>query len=138
MSIRATLRVRVSTADAHYGGGLVAGAYLMELFGDVATELCIRSDGDEGLFAGYSSVEFLSPVKAGDFLEVTGEILVRGNTSREMRFEALRYIEPLPEISPSAARIVRSPEPVARATGTCVVPSSRQASPAPDGDASGS
>ena len=135
MSITATLKVRVAAADAHYGGGLVAGAYIMGLFGDVATELCIRSDGDEGLFAGYSSVEFLAPVKAGDFLEVTGEIVARGNTSREMRFQAVRYIEPLPDSSPSAARVVDTPEPVARAVGTCVVPSSRRGNPVPGGDA---
>lgn len=122
MSISATMKVRVATSDAHYGGGLVAGAYIMELFGDVATELCIRSDGDEGLFAGYSSVEFLLPVQAGDFLEVTGEIISSGKRSREMRFEATRYIEPRPEVAASAAEVLAQPQIVARAVGTCVVP----------------
>lgn len=120
--VTATLRVRMSQADAHYGGGLVAGARLMELFGDVATELCIRHDGDEGLFAGYSSVEFLAPVRAGDFLEVSGQIVRVGNTSREMTFEARRYIAPRPDISDSAAEVTEQAELVARATGTCVVP----------------
>ncbi len=121
MTISASLRVRLSQADAHYGGNLVAGARLMELFGDVATELCIRSDGDEGLFAGYSNVEFLAPVSAGDFVEARGEIVRTGNTSREMMFEIVRYARQRPDISDSAADIVDPPDPVARATGTCVV-----------------
>ena len=50
---------------------------LAGLFGDVATEVCIRTDGDEGLFASYSDVQFRAPVRAGDVLEVTAEV-VRG------------------------------------------------------------
>ena len=125
-NINATLRLRLSQADAHYGGGLVAGARLLELFGDVATELCIRSDGDEGLFAGYSNVEFLAPVRAGDFVEVRGEIVRKGRTSREMTFEVVRYAGARPDVSDSAADIFGDPEPVARATGTCVVKQDRQ------------
>lgn len=98
----------------------------MELFGDVATELCIRSDGDEGLFAGYSSVEFLAPVRAGDFLQVSGEITRWGTTSREMSFEAIRYAAPRPDVSESAAEVLAEPEVVARAVGTCVVKSDKQ------------
>ena len=124
--IEASLRVRMSHADAHYGGGLVSGARLLELAHDVATELCIRSDGDEGLFAGYSSVEFLAPVRAGDFLEARGEIIRYGNTSREMAFTVERYAQAQPDISDSAADLLKTPEPVLRATGTCVVRSDRQ------------
>lgn len=126
MTESASLRLRLSQADAHYGGNLVAGGRLMELFGDVATELCIRSDGDEGLFAGYSSVEFLAPLYAGDFVEVTGEIVRKGETSREMRFTALRYVKPRLDISDSAADLLAEPETVARATGTCVVKKPQQ------------
>jgi 3-aminobutyryl-CoA ammonia-lyase len=122
----ATLRLRLSQADAHYGGNLVAGAKLIELFGDVATELCIRSDGDEGLFAGYSSIEFLAPVYSGDFIEVRGTITRVGNTSRQMDFEVVRYAVARPDISDSAADLIDEPEPIARATGTCVVPAERQ------------
>jgi 3-aminobutyryl-CoA ammonia-lyase len=118
----------LSQADAHYGGGLVAGAKLMELFGDLATELCIRADGDEGLFAGYSSVEFLAPLHAGDFIEVRGSITKQGNTSRAMAFEVLRYAKPRPDVSDSAADLLDDPEVVARATGTCVVKKDRQRS----------
>jgi 3-aminobutyryl-CoA ammonia-lyase len=120
-TVRAFLRVRMSHADAHYGGGLVSGARLLELVHDVATELCIRNDGDEGLFAGYSDVSFLAPVHAGDFLEARGEISKIGNTSREMTFLVLRYAQARPDISDSAATLVEPPEPVLRATGTCVV-----------------
>lgn len=124
--ITASLRVRMSTADAHYGGGLVSGARLIELLHDVATELCIRNDGDEGLFAGYSSIEFLAPVVAGDFLEARGEIVRVGNTSREMNFEVLRYAAARPELSESAADVLAEAQLVLRATGTCVVPKDSQ------------
>jgi 3-aminobutyryl-CoA ammonia-lyase len=124
--ISASLRVRLSNADAHYGGGLVAGAKLMELFGDLATELCIRSDGDEGLFAGYDSVAFLAPLYAGDFIEVTGRMTKQGKTSRVMAFEVLRYAKPRPDVSDSAADLLDDPEVVARASGTCVVKKDRQ------------
>ena len=77
------LRVRISESDVHYAGGLVDGAHIMKLFGDVATELTIRYDGDEGLLRAYEKVEFLEPVHAGDFLEVTGKIISTGNTSRK-------------------------------------------------------
>ena len=124
--LTAHLRLRLSQADAHYGGNLVAGAKLMELFGDVATELCIRRDGDEGLFAGYSSVEFVAPAYAGDFIEVRGTITRVGNTSRQMDFEVVRYALARPDISDSAAGLLDEPELIARAVGTCVVPRDRQ------------
>ncbi|MBV9973460.1 MAG: 3-aminobutyryl-CoA ammonia lyase, partial [Candidatus Eremiobacteraeota bacterium] len=60
----ARIRVRMSAAEAHYGGNLVDGARILALFGDVATELLIRQDGDEGLFVAYDNVEFLAPVYA--------------------------------------------------------------------------
>jgi 3-aminobutyryl-CoA ammonia-lyase len=124
--ITASLRLRLSQADAHYGGGLVPGAKLMELYGDVATELCIRSDGDEGLFAAYSSVEFLAPLHAGDFVEVRGKIITTGTTSRQIEFEAYRYASPRPDVNDSAADVLEQPELVGRATGTCVVKKHRQ------------
>lgn len=128
MTISAHLRVRLSQANAHYGGNLVAGAKLMELFGDVATELCIRNDGDEGLFAGYSSVEFVAPAHAGDFVEARGEITRVGNSSRDMSFEVVCYARPCPDVSDSAADVLAEPEVLARATGTCVVKKDRQRS----------
>ncbi len=124
--LEARHRLRLSQADAHYGGDLVAGGRLMELFGDVATELCIRSDGDEGLLAGYSEVRFLAPVYAGDFIEVIARIIRAGETSREMSFQVLRYAAPRPDVSDSAADLALQPEPVATATGTCVVKKERQ------------
>lgn len=121
-----TLRLRLSQADAHYGGDLIAAGRVMELFGDAATELCIRTDGDEGLLAGYSSVQFLAPLHAGDFVEVRAELTGRGNTSREMNFEARKYAVPRPDVSDSAADLLDPPVLVARATGTCVVKKDRQ------------
>ena len=119
------LRLRVGAEQAHYGGGLVDGAYVLKLFGDAATELLVRTDGDEGLFRAYSSVDFLAPVMAGDYLEVEAELVRRGRTSREMRFEARKVVTPGAGGGSSAVR-VEPPVVVARAVGTCVVPLDRQ------------
>lgn len=126
MAHKAMLRLRMGAHDAHYGGGLVAGSRLLDLFGDVATELLIQADGDEGLFRAYDAVEFLAPVKAGDYLEVVGEITELGSTSRKMKFEARKIIEAEPDVSPSAAKVLLKPVVVARASGTCVVPKNLQ------------
>jgi 3-aminobutyryl-CoA ammonia-lyase len=125
VSERVLLRLRVGAEQVHYGGGLVDGAYVLKLFGDAATELLIRHDGDEGLFRAYSSVDFLSPVTGGDYLEIEAELTRVGRTSREMRFEARKVIV-RGEGDGSAARVLDSPIVVARATGTCVVPLDRQ------------
>lgn len=117
-----TIRVRMSAHDAHYGGSLVDGARILGLFGDVATELLIRSDGDEGLFAAYESVEFLAPVYAGDFIETEGRIVRFGNRSRQIEFEARKVIAARPERSPSSAEVLETPIIVCRALGTCVIP----------------
>ena len=90
------LRVRMSAKDAHYGGNLVDGAHMLHLFGDVATELLIIQDGDEGLFCAYDMVEFKAPVYAGDYIEAYGEITHVGNTSRKMSFELTRSSRPAP------------------------------------------
>ena len=124
--VRATLRLRLSQADAHYGGNLVDGARMLALFGDLATELLIRLDGDEGLFRAYSQVEFLAPVYAGDYVEAEGEIVRVGNTSREMRFTARKVIVPRADLSESAAELLAEPVVVCRATGTCVTPKEKQ------------
>jgi 3-aminobutyryl-CoA ammonia-lyase len=120
--MRALLRVRMSGADAHYGGALVDAARILALFGDAATELCIRHDGDEGLLRAYESVEVLAPTHAGDFLEVEAELVAAGNTSRTMSFEARRVVAARPDLSPSAADALDRPVVVCRARGTCVVP----------------
>jgi 3-aminobutyryl-CoA ammonia-lyase len=126
MSERVLLRLRVGAEQAHYGGGLVDGAYVLKLFGDAATELLIRHDGDEGLFRAYSSVDFLAPVLAGDFLEIEAEITRVGASSRELRFEARKVITPESGGDASSARLLQPPVVVARAAGTCVVPAERQ------------
>lgn len=94
--ITSTIRLRMSSQDAHYGGNLVDGAHMLALFGDVATELLIKCDGDEGLFKAYDMVEFIAPVYAGDYIEAYGEITKIGNTSRRMSFEARKVIVPVP------------------------------------------
>ena len=120
------LRLRMSQADAHYGGGLVDGARMLALFGDVATELLVRLDGDEGLFRAYDAVEFLAPVRSGDYVEAEGEITRVGTTSRAMRFEARKVIAARTDLGESAAEVLAEPVVVCRATGTCVVPSEKQ------------
>ena len=125
--IESLIRLRISAHDAHYGGGLVDGAKMMNLFGDVATELLIRFDGDEGLFVAYDKVEFLAPVYAGDYIEATGRIVSAGKTSRKMEFEARKVIMAAASVEqPSAADVLETPVVVCRASGTCVVPLSCQ------------
>lgn len=126
MTEKAIIRLRMGSHDAHYGGNLVDGAKMLQLFGDVATELLVRNDGDEGLFAAYDDVEFLAPVFAGDYIEASGKITKIGNTSRKMEFEAYKVIIPRQDISESAADFLSEPILVCRASGTCVVPKKNQ------------
>ncbi|HNZ02513.1 MAG TPA: hotdog fold domain-containing protein [Myxococcota bacterium] len=117
------IRLRMSAHDAHYGGDLVDGARMLGLFGDVATELLIRFDGDEGLFRAYDAVEFLAPVYAGDYIEARGRITKAGRTSRAMQFEAFKVIAASRDpATPSAADVLEQPLLVCKASGTCVVP----------------
>jgi len=120
------IRVRLSASDAHYGGQLVNGAHMLSLFGDVATELAILCDGDEGLLVGYESIEFLAPIYAGDFVEVSGRITRIGHTSRRMEFEARKVITARRDISDSAADVLETPVVVGRAIGTTVVKAGQQ------------
>jgi len=124
----AMIRLRMSSADAHYGGGLVNGAKMLELFGDVATELLIQHDGDEGLFVAYKDVEFLAPVFGGDYIEAVGKIVEVGNSSRKMEFEARKVITSPQEdgLSESAKNVLDEPVIVAKASGVCVVPKAKQ------------
>jgi 3-aminobutyryl-CoA ammonia-lyase len=122
LGLTVTHRRYVPYSHAHYGGNLVDGAYMLGLFGDVATEACIRTDGDEGLFASYSDVQFRAPVIAGDVLEVTAVISRVGRRSREIAFEARVVGRAQPERGPSAATVLAEPIVAVTATGTVVVP----------------
>lgn len=120
-----THRRYVPHAYAHYGGSLVDGAYGLGLFGDAATELCIRTDGDEGLLAGYSNVEFLAPIRAGDIVEATATLTRIGNRSRQITFEARVVCRSVPghdRHRPSTADVFDPPLVAIRAIGTVVVP----------------
>lgn len=117
------MRLRLSERDVHYAGGLIDGAFVVRLFGDLATELLIRHDGDEGLFAAYDMIEFKAQLNAGDYLEVWGWIDKVGNTSRHMQFEAYKVIGAAGDKKcPSACNVFPEPMLVARGGGTCVVP----------------
>jgi acyl-CoA thioesterase FadM len=126
MDTEVVIRLRMSLHDGHYAGGLVDGSRMLQLFGDVATELLIRYDGDEGLFRAYESVEFLAPVYAGDYIEASGKITQVGKTSRRMEFEARKVIALMtPEkgaVAISSAEVLDTPVVVCRAKGTCVTP----------------
>jgi 3-keto-5-aminohexanoate cleavage enzyme len=124
VGLKVFVRLRMSAHDAHYAGELVDGARMLALFGDLATELLIRLDGDEGLFRAYESVEFLAPVYAGDYVEATAELVRIGRTSRQMRFEARKVISNVraPGVPASAADVLAEPVVVCRAIGTCVTP----------------
>jgi 3-aminobutyryl-CoA ammonia-lyase len=118
--VEAFLRLRVGSEDAHYGT-IAAGAFVMELFGDLATELTVRRDGDEGLLRAYEKVEFLAPVRPGDFLECRARIIREGRTSRTFEAEARKVITTRQDIGESAADVLDEPIVVARAIGTTVV-----------------
>ena len=124
--VTSLIRLRMSAHDAHYGGDLVDGARMLALFGDVATELLIKLDGDEGLFVAYDKVEFLAPVYAGDYIEAEGRITRVGNTSRAMEFEARKVIVARTDLSESAADFLAEPIVVCRASGTCVTPKDKK------------
>lgn len=124
------IRLRMSAHDAHYGGDLVDGARMLGLFGDVATELLIRLDGDEGLFVAYDCVEFKAPVYAGDYIEAHGRITKVGNSSRQMEFFAYKVIRGnIDPANPSAAEVLDEPILVTYARGTCVTPKDKQRLP---------
>lgn len=128
---KVVLRVRMSAGDAHYAGELVNGSKILDFFGDVATELCIRFDGDESLFKAYDSVEFMAPVYAGDFMEYHGWIESVGNTSRKMKFEAYKVIELArdPKLAISAANVLKKPLLVGKASGVLIVKKEFQRGP---------
>ena len=111
----------VAFSHAHYAGNLVDGAWGLGLFGDVATEMCIRTDGDEGLFAAYADVQFLAPVRAGDLVEASATLVRVGSRSRELDF-ALLVIARGDGDSTAAARMLPEPIVATTATGTVVVP----------------
>lgn len=113
----------VDHGHAHYAGGLVDGAFGLALFGDVATEMCIRTDGDEGLFAGYADVRFHAPVRAGDVVEVRAELVRVGRRSRDLDLvlSVVARGEPTAE-RPGASRPVDPPLVATTARGTVVVP----------------
>lgn len=117
-----THRRYVSHRDAHYGGALLDGAYVMGLFGDVATEICLRTDRDEGLLAGYRDVTFAAPVRAGDVIEVRATIVAVGNRSRTLELVAEVHGRACPERSESAGEMLDPPLRVASANAVVVVP----------------
>ena len=120
--LRVVHRRYVPYSHAHYAGNLVDGAYSLGLFGDVATEVCIRTDGDEGLFASYSDVQFRAPVRAGDVLEVAAEVVAVGRRSRTLDFTVTVVARGRPEVSASAAEVLAEPVVATTATGVVVVP----------------
>ncbi len=122
VGVTVTHRRYVPYSHAHYAGSLVDGAYALGLFGDVATEVCIRTDGDEGLFAGYSDVRFLAPVRAGDVVEVTGRVTRAGRRSRTLELSCVVVCRGRPDRGESAAQVCDPPIVAVTATGTVVVP----------------
>ena len=120
--ITVTHRRYVPYSHAHYAGNLVDGAYSLGLFGDVATEVCIRLDGDEGLFASYDDVQFHAPVRAGDVLEIEATVTRVGRRSRAIDFAVRVVCRGRPDRSESAAEVLDPPILATSARGTVVVP----------------
>jgi 3-aminobutyryl-CoA ammonia-lyase len=122
MTLSVTHRRYIPHSHAHYGGGLIDGAYVLAMFGDVATELCIRAGGDEGLFASYDDVQFRAPVRVGDVLEATATVTRTGRRSRTLAFEARVVCRSRPDKGESAAEVLAEPIVAVIATGTVVLP----------------
>ncbi len=122
VGLRVVHRRYVAHSHAHYGGDLVDGAFVLACFGDVATEVCIRTDGDEGLFASYTDVQFTGAVRAGDVLEVEAVVTRVGRRSRELHLSARVLCRSRPDRGPSAAEVLADPLVVTTARGTVVVP----------------
>jgi len=107
---------------AHYAGNLVDGAYSLALFGDVATEMCIRTDADEGLLASYSDVQFKAALRAGDIVQVDATLTRIGARSRTIAFAVRVTCRGRPDLGESAAEVLAEPLVATTATGTVVVP----------------
>jgi 3-aminobutyryl-CoA ammonia-lyase len=125
VGLTVTHRRYIKYGDGHYGGGLVDGAYVLGLFGDVATEACIRMARDEGLFASYSDVQFRAPVLAGDVIEAECVVTSVGRRSRQLSFEARVVCRADPSRGPSASIVLDKPVVAVTATGTVVIPLQR-------------
>lgn len=89
----AVIRLRLAPADARYARGLAAGSKAMEIFADLETELALREGGDEGLCVAYDMVEFLAPLRAGDFVEGRARVVARGRSSRRIAAEIHKLLE---------------------------------------------
>ncbi|WP_251021020.1 hotdog fold domain-containing protein [Streptomyces sp. ISL-98] len=126
----AFLRVRMSQADAHYGGGLIDGACILRLFGDLVTEITVRTDGDEGLLSEYAKVRFTAPVYPGDYIEARARLVHRTRLRRVVELEAHKVVSARPGASPSAAEALSSPQLVCSATATTVAPLVARPTPA--------
>jgi len=122
MSLVVTHRRYVPYSHAHYAGNLVDGAYALALFGDIATEVCIQLDGDEGLFASYSDVQFKAPIRAGDVLETEARVTRMGTRSRTIEFTCRVVCRGRPDRGESAAEVLDEPIVAVTAVGTVVVP----------------
>lgn len=120
-----THRRYVPHSHAHYGGNLVDGAYGLGLFGDVATEMCVRTDGDEGLFASYSDVQFVAPVRGGDIVEASAVLARVGTRSRTLDFTLRVVGRGRPDLGESAARMLDEPVVATTARGVVIVPMRR-------------
>jgi 3-aminobutyryl-CoA ammonia-lyase len=121
LGVIVTHRRYVPYSHAHYAGNLVDGAYPLSLFGDVATEICVRTDGDEGLLASYTDVRFTAPVRAGDIIEVTGSVARVGTRSRTLELSCVVVCRGRPG-GGSTSRVLDPPVVAVTATATVVVP----------------
>jgi 3-aminobutyryl-CoA ammonia-lyase len=122
VGLTVTHRRYVPASHAHYAGNLVDGAYSLQMFGDVATEMCIRTDGDEGLFASYSDVQFEAPVRGGDVIEAEAVLRRVGTRSRTIEFTLRVVCRGTQQTGSSAAEVLAEPLVATRATGVVVVP----------------
>lgn len=116
--------VRMSSRDAHYGGGIVAGARILELFGDAATGLTAVADANEGLLQSWENVEFVQPVHPGDFIQVEAKVVKKTRMRRFIDVAAFRLVRGLSSADALVEK-VEPPERIASAKGVMVIPYSQ-------------
>lgn len=115
------LRLRIPPEEAHYGGDLVSGAKLMELFGDAMTLLAISNCSDEGLLKSWENVEFEEQVFPGDYIRIAAKKVSTSVLQEEYELFAYREVESRDSDTADCV-LLEPPQLVAQAQGTFVLP----------------
>lgn len=109
-SYETKMRLRMSSKDVFYAGGIVNGSRSITIMGDVATRLMIKSDGNEGRCLGFDKIRLYNSIFAGDYLEVIARVIgVEGKKKKiQCRTFKVAYNPNIPE-QVSAIDVLENP-----------------------------